>query len=316
MLLPVLLLVGVGLWAQSRPVPVAPQPTPTPGPLRLEITEFKKVTLTPYDVSRGADTKVRIKVVTLGAPNVLQKGLWNWNSALTVRSLATAKAIHDDVGRLSGKQILLGGGGGGIGDAPAKDLYFTSTQLLRLRDIPIDKGALELRWDWVFGPQPTIPSQQYPSLEEITNLAKKVPSALSTRATMKVRRAGQTIKKPVVSTDTLFDVRNVKITPSKAAIRSGPVKVVVDAFYRGPKETKWNLPTTEIWKLSARNGTPFGQSYAQGLFKVTGAQRRGELARDFDFSSQKDEMKNKPLLLRAIVSIDGAWPKIVEIPIP
>ena len=273
--------------------------------------------LTPYDVSRGADTKVRIKVVTLGAPNALQKGRWDWNDAFTVRSLATARTIHDDVGRLSGEQILLGGNGTGTGDAPAADEYFVMTQALRLRDVPANRGELELRWDWVFGTQPIIPSQQYPSLEEITNLAKKVPGALSTRATMKVRGEDKKIKKPVVSTDPLFDVRGIKVTPSVSALRTRGAKVVLDVLYRGTRNPAY-LYTEGQWEVRAgkENLTRVGEGNVP--FKVTGSKQRGQLEYDLNANASLllDKMKKQPLTLRGTISLDGAWPRIIEISIP
>lgn len=310
MILPVLGLVGVGLWAQNRPAPVAPKPTP--GPFRLVVKEFKTVPLTPYEVSLGADTKVTMTVVTAGRP----PGVSGWESEQLplIYSLKTGKPVHDEYGLVENTAILVGGGGGGLTDPTFKDWSFQVTRLIRLRAVSDDLGALELRWNWAIGPNVSPAGNQSKAAKMQATLQSQSVPTLSAR--LPLRRAGEIIKKPVVSTDPLFDVRGVKITPNKNALRSGPIKVVVDVFYRGPKNTQQNLFANETWTLGVAGGQSLSRGDSVGLFKITGAQRRGELSNDFDFSHQSDVMKDKPLLLRGSVSIGGAWPKTIDIPIP
>ena len=278
------------------------------------------VPLTPYEVSRGADTKIVVKVGSSGQIVPMQKGPWHWNDALSIRSLKTGKPVHEEIEWLDDERVLLGGGGGGSSSTGriGGGLYYNSTSLLRLRDVSADLGALQANWDWVFGPQLATSQKQALSRPGRTRQTKKMPGALSTRATLQVRSAGETIGKPVVSTDPLFDVRSVKVTPSKSALRSGPVTVIVDIFYRGALKDNVHQPVEYEgrWDLIASGKDTYRGSDAGGFLEITGVRKLGQLTESFDVSSMSAELKKQPLILRGTISIDGAWPRIVEIPIP
>ena len=316
--MPVIFLVGVGVWAQLRPQAVeAPPKLTARKPVRLATKAFKLVPLTAADVEKGADTKVAIELVPQGnVSGPMAKVDWRWSDAIEVRTAKGEKLFDSDSWRAPvGSGPVVGFGGSSISGWPLERLSYSKTMLLRLRDVAPERGAIELRWNIALKPKVSTANGQAPA----TNMAQ---SATSERAptlakTLILRHAGETIKKPSASTAPLFDVRKVTITPSKKAMRTGPIKVVIDVFYRGDLGNLENgtLPANTRWKLVGRDGRAFYDITSENFFQATGASRRGQIVETFDFSTRKNSFKDQPLILRGRMSLNEAWHKNVDIPI-
>ena len=316
--MPVLLLIGVGVWAQRRPQPVvAPAPTLTVrGPVQLETKTFKLVPLSAADAESGADTKVAIEFVPTGKVSgpVPTVG-WDWGDSVEVRTIA-GKTLFDSWRGPMERGPVVGFGGSSLPGWPLGNMSYSKTMLLRLRDVPPERGAIELRWDVALGPNALPANGQ-------TESAKMAQLAASGRVPMRterliLRRAGERVKKPVVSTDPMFDVRKITITPSPETMRTGPVKIVLDVFYRGALSNLENemLPVNTRWKLMGRDGRVFYDTGYDNFFKATGAQRRGQIVYNVDFSTRKSLFKDQPLTLHGRVNLNGAWHKNIDIPVP
>ena len=320
MILPVLLLVGVGWWGQNRPVPPAPQPTPTPGPLRLEVVEFRKLPLTPYEVFLGADAKVRIEVVTAGrflGANPL--GTWTWAETKKLRAPNSDLPVYDADGYSQGAQVIMENARferdeqSISSDGSGK---FAQTLLLRLREVPADRGELELKWDLALGANVWAAAGQ--SQESKIAGLKANGRAATAMARLVVRRADEKIALPGVSKNPYFEVTQLTLLPSKAAARTQPVRVALSfartgsAGQAGAASLKWR------WDLVEADGR-ITRSYLPFPIEVRLSGEQGKVEQELNFSDVlkvSTPTNRKPLILRGTISIDGAWPKIVEIPIP
>ena len=321
MVLPVLLLIGLGLWAQMRPLPVAPQPTPTPGPFRLEVVEFKELPLTPYEVFLGADTKVRIEVVTAGSflgANPL--GTWTWADTRSLGAPNSDLPVYDEDGYLQGAQVMMEDArlNGSNEQSISSDgsARFAKILLLRLREVPADRGELELQWSLALGANVwAAPGQSQESKIAGLKANGRAPTAM---ARLVVRRADEKIALPVVSKNPNFEVSQLTLLPSIAAARTQPVRVALSFTRFGSSGKAGSASVKWQWDLVEADGrTP--RSYLSSPIEVRLSGKQGKIEQKLniaDVLKTSTPNNRKPVILRGTISIDGAWPKIVEIPIP
>lgn len=317
--LPLLLIFLVAIWVARRPKTIESPPV-APQPFGLRVVEFKKLPLTAYDVSRGADTKVRIKVETMGSAPRLNFTNWNWENYVRVVAVKNGRAQlleDDDTGVSPAKRILRNGEGGGMDISNTNPAANSQVDLrLRLRDINQNAGDLELRWDWALGPNTLNPKPNETSAMEMARLQKD-PKGLFLQTRLPLRKGAEKIARPVVSTDPMFDVRSVEFKPSPQA-DAGDVQIVLHVYYRGPlrKENQGYDYAKVEHNLSSGSGFSYGDGTGGAIVNRVKGLRHCVLTNIVDTKYARQRHPHlKKLVWNAFISVNGAWPRQVKVPI-
>ena len=316
---PILLLLIAARWSQMRPKKV--EPPISAEPYQLRVVEFKKLPLNAYDVSRGADTKISIKVETTGNPPKINFNNWNWENYLRVVAVknGVARVLEDrDSDYKANRNIVRGGEGNGEVPSPSRThITYEKISRFRLQDINVNAGAIELRSDWAFGPNVLNARPNETIIQKMARLQKD-SRVLSLQTLLPLRKQGEKIAPPIVSTDPLFDVRRVEFVPASQTTDAGDVKILLHAYYRGPiledddELTRINLHYTTASPSGFTYGVSDGGAYVE---RIKGL-RHLVIIDTIDTSYARETHPHlKKLIWRADISLNNAWPRRVEIPI-
>ena len=316
MILPILLLVGVSWWGQNRPASPAPQPKPTPTHYRLEIAEFKVVPPTPYEVWRGVDTKVVVEVKTAGVftDKITKFAVPQWLDSYRISAKKSGQIVYDSwIGNPTPRIYV--GDGKGVSTSSGGDGQHSRELWFHLGEVPRELGELELKAH--FALENDLAPVSGESNQQRAARIKKSGSLSIFSAPLVLRKAGQSIEKPVVSTDPMFDLQKLVAKPTEAQLRKGEFQIVWDAFYRGPLDADRGMlySIEATWELVSAGGKPVGAHNSVTSFYMMGGERSGQLKSDIDVAADFARAGSGPFKLRGTISMSGAWPKIIEIPI-
>jgi len=232
---PLLLILIAARWAQMRQKKVAPLVSTQP--YQLRVVEFKKLPLNAYDVSRGADTKISIKVETTGNPPKINFSNWNWENYPRVVAIknGVARVLEDRESDFkANRQIMRGDSGNGEMPSPSRThITYERISRLRLQDLDANADAIELRSDWAFGPN-VLNAKPNETISRKMARLQKDSRIISLQTRLTLRKQGEKIARPIVSTDSLFDVRRVEFQPASQVADAGDVKILLHVYYRGP----------------------------------------------------------------------------------
>ena len=319
---PLLVIVVAAWWIAQRPQPFEISPS-APQPYRLRVVEFKKLPLTAYDVSRGADTKISIKIATVGVKPAINLANWSWDDYQRIVAIKhnRAQLFQDSETDIPLAELnLLGGEGGGMeifGSNASANYEMISR--LRLRDIDANIGSLELRWDWALGPNTLKQKPQETRVMEMARLQKD-RRGLFLHAKLPLRKRGEKIPSPIVSTDPLFDVRSVEFKPSPQA-DTGDVQIVLHIYYRGPLPEKEQGLYLKGARIQYKTSSPTGFRYSSGAGSAFVERKKGlrhyTISDIIDTSYARQTHPHlKKLIWSASISVNEAWPRQIKVPIP
>ncbi len=317
LVLPVVFLVGLAVWAGRFRREDAPPVKVESKIFRLQTPVIERLNPTGYDVSKGGDTKLYLKVSTAGDFSRINFNGWDWLEDIYVVAIKDGKSRRIDELLDGNRRVLLGGDGGGLGyPVPGQQSFYEHYLAFRLQDAPRDAGALELRWDVAYGPNLSAITGE--TRAEMIKKSRQSGQALYASARVPLRRDGEKIKPAKVSTDPMFDIRQTTVKKTKQAGKTTKIRIVWDIFYRGPiPEKQWDrLLLVGRLHLYDKTGRSYETDGLSGFATPTQGRRHYKIMQEMDVALFNSMFKTEPQWsVQGSFSLNHAWPRRVNVPL-
>jgi len=318
MMLPVLGLLAFGLWRQRHP------PTPPAAKPKFGITaQITREPIHPVNVWAGCDTRLSIRF----QPNGPLPAGWGVNSVEWLQCLRL-------VARKNGRDRMLFR----LGDSTNWDSYRRwlpsrngtsgggcsgnggqSSLGLALRKVPREWGELWLLLDVGLRPAASIDSHDIDAAT-VARL-KAQGGAVWTSKSLRLRRDGEALKMPVVSTNPQLELRDWHIEPYQSGPGDSPEdrQLIMHLFDSGPlpqKQSEWyHMRAGSDWQIVDEKGQPRGTMTGDPApASVTLVKGKRSYVAKFSFSS-RIAPEARRLRLRGQLSCHNRWPLMLDIPL-